>query len=654
LRLFLLTLSVLLMPALLQAQGDTLRRVRAPEVTVQEDRDRETAIKGAQVKTEPISKLRSFSGLNRISDLAIELSPSLTARKYGSLGGISLLSFRGLPPEYTVIYRDGVRLTNEQNSLTDLARVSAGSVERLELLPATSSILLGGDAIGAAIDLISPSHISDRITLGYSSLSYEGLTPGELEHSFELGVRANDEWGISLLGTRQYSAGDYPFWHPVSQREVKRENNDAQLHDILLRVMRTDESLPLTLTASHVRARRGAPGPVTVRDHGASAFEARQNDEDLLLAVHSRLHWGNWSFSPSLSYQSQYEEYKDLPKRLDEHYDNKLYAMQLRANTSLSAHSDLYTGASVNASTLESNEISTGEMPLAKRNKLSAYVASAYRAYEPLLVTAAIRAEHISDRHTVELLPQASLKYQLLDQLDIRASYGLSYHAPTLNQLHWKTLGNPNLRSEHAENGEVGLWYHETVWDVTSLALSANLFSIRSHDQILWLATESNLQKPINVQDSRSQGLELSATINTDLTEDIVFSIAAGYTLLDAKNVTPGSPYEGKRLPFSAQRQSVLNVLLTSQQWGTLGLSSRYRGLKFSDLGNTEETQLLQVAILDASYALPDLTIFRPLSLRIQLSGQNLTNERNYEVYNYPLPGRTIRISTTLTYQPSE
>ncbi|HET6510718.1 MAG TPA: TonB-dependent receptor, partial [Candidatus Kapabacteria bacterium] len=607
LRLFLIIVFVFL-PSLTNAQGgDSLRTYEGDPVTIEENRQHEAVIKGATIRTESVASIRSTNGANRIGDIAVKLSPSISNRKYGSLGGISLLSFRGLPPEYTVIYRDGIRLTNEQNSLTDLARVSASSVERIELLPSTSSILLGGDAIGAAINLISPVAMRDLVRIGSSSLSYEGLEPGELEHSIELGAKLNEEWGISLTGTRQHSSGDYPFWHEVSRKEVLRENNDAQLHDIMLRVQRVHEDVPLTFTASHVRARRGAPGPITVRDRGASAFVARQNDEDLMLGLQSSLKIGEWILLPSLSYQSQYEEYKDAPKLLDEHYDNKLYAAQIRSNGQLTEEVELYAGASLQASTLESNEISTAQMPLAKRNKLSAYLASAVQLYQPLLITGALRVEHISDRGTLELLPQLSAIYELTKRVDVMASYGLSYHAPTLNQLHWKTLGNPNLRSEHAENGELGVAYHESLMGMFDMRVEANLFSIRSHDQILWLATESNLQKPVNVQDSRSRGLEFAASLRASLSPDLSFALSGGYTLLDAENITPGSPYEGKRLPFSAQRQFVINGLVTSGDWGSLGASCSYRGLKYSDLGNTDDRRLFQVTIFDASYTAPDI-----------------------------------------------
>lgn len=653
-RLF-LTLVLILLPSLTLAQADdSLRTYEGKDVTIEEHREHESAIKGAAIRNETVASVQAKNGATRISELAQSLSPSLSDRKYGTLGGISLLSFRGLPPEYTVIYRDGIRLTNEQNSLTDLARVSASSVERIELLPTGSSILLGGDAIGAAINLVSPDVLSDRVSLGTSSLAYHGLTPAEVEHSLAVSTKLTEKWGILLSGTRQYSPGDYPFWHEVSQSEVRRENNDAQLHDLLLRIQRYDDATPVTFTASHVRARRGAPGPVTVRDRGASAFLARQNDEDLLLAIQSSIKLGRWSFLPALSYQSQYEEYKDAPKQLDEHYDNRLYAVQLRANANVTEDIGFYTGASLQRSTLESNEISTSSMPFAERNRLSVYAASAMQVHEALQFTTALRVEHLSDRGTLELLPQASLKYRFLHRFTIDASYGASYHAPTLNQLHWKTLGNSNLRSEHAENGEVSIAYQESLMGMFDMNVSLNAFHLRSHDQILWLAAESNLQRPVNVQDSRTQGIELMGDLQAELSQDLHIAMAGGFTLLDAVNITEGSPYYGKRLPYSAQRQLQMNGLIASRKWGTFGVISNYRGLKYSDLGNTDDRRLFQVTIIDASYTAPDVTLVDHVSLRLQFSMQNVTDRRHYEVHSYPLPERTIQLSTQLIYQPTQ
>src|SRR5207249_5237566 len=90
-----------------------------------------------------------------LADPAKLLTPSLAVREQGGLGQLALMRYRGLPSEYVIVYRDGVRITNEQNSLTDLGWLDPAGVSSMELIPAITSITLGGEAIGAAINIAS-------------------------------------------------------------------------------------------------------------------------------------------------------------------------------------------------------------------------------------------------------------------------------------------------------------------------------------------------------------------------------------------------------------------------------------------------------------------------------------------------------------------
>jgi vitamin B12 transporter len=640
-------------PSLLAQGRDTLRRVQGTEVTVEDARDREYIIKAAPIRSEQTKELQLLSGSSRMSEIVLQMSPSLSARKYGSLGGIALISYRGLPPEYTVVFRDGIRITNEQNSLTDFARITSSSVETIEMLSSTSAILLGGDAIGAAINLKSLAVTSDRISLGSSVNSYDEQSLGEVEYSLQVSSVLSDTWAVGFSGTRQYSQGDYPFMHPVSHREVIRENNDAQLHDLLLTVQHRSEVLPLTLRVNHLRAERGAPGPTVIPNRGANTLAARQYDEDLLVSVSSDLKSGSWLIEPSLAYQRQYETYRDLPLRINDEHDNMLMAASLRASTSILNAGKLYVGAAFEPSRIKSTAIDAGEAEWRTRSRLSGYSALAYTWTEKSTASVALRGEYHTDIQLFELLPQASVAYEILPELVASASFGLSYHAPTLNQLYWKTLGRTSLEAEHATNGEIGLQHHVAIGESIKVSPRVSAFQIRARNQILWLQTEGNLQRAVNVQRSIVTGAEISIDASWNIASAIVLGFQGGYTLLDAANKTDDPRFLDKRLPHSSRTQSVAGVTFGHERFGTLGLQSRYRGSKYADLGNTEDRRFAPATTMTATYAAPAIMLARSLQLDLQLTVDNFTNEQYSEIFNYPLPGRSIRLSTSLIYIPN-
>lgn len=649
---FQLVLLILLFPASILAQGsDTLRRYEGDEILIEEERTSELVIKGVPVERASVSDLQALSGATRINDLILNLSPSLSPRKYGGLGGISLLSYRGLPPEYTVVFRDGVRISNEQHGLVDFARITSATVDEIEMLPSTSSILLGGDIIGAAINLRSREITGNRFSLGSAAVSYGGEDIGEQEHSLVLASQLSDGWGMSLSGVRQYSQGDYPFVHPISGRDLHRENNDAQLHDLLLTVQHRSETVPLTFRANHVRAKRGAPGATTIPTRGASALLARQNDEDILLSLSSTLTSFGWQIHPTIAYQNQYEEYIDPQTHLDDRHENTMIVANVRAINRPSEQSEIYLGVSVESDLLTSTQVAQELIPAFGRMRTSAYSAASLTLWDDVLLTGAVRGEYYSDVDILEVLPQVNLRYSLLKGLAVHAAFGLSYHAPTLNQLHWQRLGNDSLQPERSADFELGLSFEYGPEKGVSIALRTNFFHIRTRNQILWLQSGSQLFRPLNVLNSRTMGGELTGEITLPLNEDTKLTVSTGYTVLDAENLTENSDFYGKRLPHTARTQSQFQLLATDRTFGSIGMTTRYRGTKYSDLGNLYESHVPPVTTFDASYTLSSIRLIESLSVDLQLSVQNLTNAQYFELYNYPLPGRSIRLSTSISYQ---
>ncbi len=661
LRLFLLVVFVLI-PSLVTAQGsDTLRKYEGKEVTVEETRaEREYAIPAVAIRSEKTEKLTLQSGSTRASDFIRLLSPSLALRSYGTLGGITLSSFRGLPPEYTIIFRDGIRLTNEQNSLTDLGRITSASLTRVDLLASNASILLGGDAVAASLNLASYLPQSTTASIGTRLATHDDLrSMGEQEGHATLSYKG-DTWGLGGSYNTQSSRGDFPFADRFTGREVRRENNDATLNDLVVTGTYQGDPLELSSTFSYVTAERGAPGSAVVEGRGASQFRARQADEDSYLSLRAKTKIGGLNIAPAIAFQSQSEQYVDPEKpnestggTLCDSYLNRLYFAEAKMDGKITNGLHAYYGVQLQQNHLFSNQNIAGDDTTISRTRFGSYAALSIRPLEGLTLNVAGRGEFISDLSIWKGLPQLHVQYEL-DHLDLvlNANYGKSFHAPTFNQLYWRRYGNPDLRHEQGDNVEIGALWRPTLLKDWSTTFRLTGFRAQIKDQILWLPKANREYSPINIQNARAQGIEARGVVQAAISDDLLFDLDAAYTLLDAENQTEGED-NGNRLPYSAVIQSVTRAQVSSASYGMLALVHDYRGTRFPTISNETFSSLKPHSTFTLSYVVPGISLMNDTQLMINIACINLTDVRYTEIANFPMAGRTVRLGAEIIFTPT-
>lgn len=651
--------SIISLSPLTAQERDSLRTTRAEDITVTDEREKtEYVIPSLPVLSESAPRLVRQSGSTRASDFIRLLSPSLALRTYGTLGGITLSGYRGLPPEYTVVFRDGIRLTNEQNSLTDLGRLTAVSLERVELLPPTSAILLGGDAIAASVNLITLKPQRSSLSVGSSIATHDqGESFAERQYTASATYQVNDAFGMSAAVDHQFSKGDFVYRDRFNGSEVRRANNDASLTEAAVTGSWHSESTTVDLVTNYVRAFRGAPGATVIENVGASSLTARQNDEDVfaLARMHTSLS-DDWTIEPAIAAQSQYEEYKNPDLDIEGRYRNQIYFAETKVHGPLVGGLDLYTGLQLQQNRLLSNQNSasvardSGSLgdTAASRLRAGYYAALDLKLLNELKLVASARTEYISDLNSLELLPQAFLKYDLPQGLAVSVGYGKSYHAPTFNQLYWKTLGNTDLRSERGSNLEASLEWLFTPEHTFSSITRITGFQAEVRDQILWLPQQNGQYRPVNVQNARTRGVELRFVSGFKISDEWRTDLDLAYTYIDASNRTAG--LEDKRLPYTAETQSLVRWETSWQSAGSLTLVAHYRGKRFSDVSNTKLSALPPVSTIDLSIQSNSLPLSNAIGAQFRLAVTNLADTYYFEVPNYPLPGRVIRLGLDLLF----
>ncbi|HEY3876036.1 MAG TPA: TonB-dependent receptor plug domain-containing protein, partial [Candidatus Kapabacteria bacterium] len=261
--------------------SDTIKQLpsKSVEITAVRPSDLPTVdARGVAIK--PTSELIRETGSYLASNALEAMSSSLDIREYGILGDIALPSFRGLPPEYTIIYRDGIRVTNEQLGETDLGQLTLHGVSNVDLIPASSAILLGGDAIGSAINLVSEVEDSNTLMLGTEQTMYEGASGFPTNGYYgKFSVKPATNLSIIGGGSVDESTGAFPFYQDSAHPNVLRQNNDAILRSAnLTGLWTTSDNTTIRCIGNYFYVDRGVPGAISTEGYGASDFTARQTD----------------------------------------------------------------------------------------------------------------------------------------------------------------------------------------------------------------------------------------------------------------------------------------------------------------------------------------------------------------------------------------
>lgn len=110
---------------------------------------------------------------------ALRAEPSIILQPGGSFGPARLAPvLRGAGPNATLLLVDGRRLAGEVGNPFESGRISAGAIERIEIVEGPLGTLYGADAIGGVINVITRRPEEERATSGSALSGTAGVSVG--------------------------------------------------------------------------------------------------------------------------------------------------------------------------------------------------------------------------------------------------------------------------------------------------------------------------------------------------------------------------------------------------------------------------------------------------------------------------------------------
>ena len=206
-------------------------------------------------------------GAHSIADV-LRFVPGLNVEATGREGGLASLFSRGGESDYNQVLIDGVRV-NVSGGQFDFSRVSAGEIERVEVVRGAQSALYGSDAIGAVIQIFTKRGTPDGAP--QLSGSIEGGTFGTTRGDLRILGGAQNRVDYQLGATYRGSDGAF------SDRLVEIDRFDQTSVDGGIGVVLGDRAA-LRTGFRYSNARGQAIGPIV---YGPGDLGTRADSEEL-------------------------------------------------------------------------------------------------------------------------------------------------------------------------------------------------------------------------------------------------------------------------------------------------------------------------------------------------------------------------------------
>ncbi|MET0386181.1 MAG: TonB-dependent receptor [Polyangiales bacterium] len=508
----------------------------------------EMVVTGSRIE-EPLDRAVNYTELIKRSDIvqsgardAAELLEERAGLQVVRSFRGSELQLRGLDPLYALILIDGDRLPGQIGGATDLTRFGVENIERVEIVRGPGSALYGADAIGGIVNLITRESQRDfegsvfgsygtRNTLDLSGVvAGRPLAPLRLQLTGDLhrtdAYRRDGEVASALSARNQWSTGARIAYEPDARNR-------------------------LVLRGTYMQQDMSGVGSGA----GGAVFDRTQLQEQLRATLEHRL-----KATPKVSLQSRatYSQFRDQylndqrnGTMLDQVEDNREHLGQMTsiASFELADRHRTTVGAEQLFQRLDSERLSR----LAQRYRVGVFAQHSWLAHESdtseLEIVPGIRLDSDSQFGT-QVSPKLALRYRPTTYLELRASYGRGFRAPTFQELLMRfenpsagyiVFGNPNLGAETSHGVDAGA----RLWNET-FELNVTLFR---NDLRNMIATVSRVSSAggteftyDNLQYAWTMGVESMATMR--VRDALKLSLA--YTLLDTWNGEDQRTLEGR------------------------------------------------------------------------------------------------------------
>ena len=566
---------------------------------------------------------------------------------YDGIAGTHTASIRGSNADQVVVLLDGLRLNTAQGGGVDLNLVPVSVIEKVEVVRGGHSALMGSDAIGGAIQLLS------KETIGLKGFSY-GVNTSVGSFGTKT-LNLNGSHKISLLSyfinfNRTQTDGNFTYKTPGTGDKQTRENNDYKANNLFVKTnLDLSPNNKINILFHNLTVKKGNAGSVNIGLPMLTPHARAESTRRLFSIKSENQISGRFRLEGQAFYQNYDYHYTDPDgwAPVDDKHENSAMGLNLQGNYNVNSHIDFIGGAELRQDRLKSTKFEVDD-----RNIQSLYLQT--EMHTPISVfglktrwTAipAVRWDSYSDVES-QVSPKLGWLVTGGDAMSVslRGNIGKSYRVPTFDDLYWPDegwgRGNTDLKPETSTNFDVGLVLGQNSSYFSQVEV--NYFNNAIEDLISWGADNLGIWMPLNIGKANISGIETGVKFR--LPNEIAY-LEVFHTWMKATDETPNSPTKGKRLIYRPNSKLDVQIGSTVKQF-SINLNYRLVSKRYILSDNSNSLSDYNLLNGNVSYSLPIAGFVFDAKLQVL----NMLDKSIYVYDGYPLPGREIRLNLGVNY----
>ena len=501
--------------------------------------------------------------------------PSINITNSGGTGKQTGVFLRGTASNQVLVLIDGIKIGSATSGAAAFQDIPLDQVERIEVVRGPRSSLYGSEAIGGVVQI-------------FTRKGSKGFQP---QITFGTGSHDTTKLNVNLAG------GNAQTWFNLNAGKDKTKGFDTQNAEVTITGFEPDkDGYDRDSLALRVGHRFSDKTQVEV-----SALHAKgTNDFDGSIYSGNSTQFEQQALSGKIQHQvndkvsvsAQVGQSRD---KADNYYNGKPLDYYRTYNTrrqTATAQADIVLGQdSVSLGVDQQNDHIDSDSAYDKTSRDNTGVFANYQAQvgqNRLDVSARHDDNEQFGKHNTGAV---AVGRDIGNSLNVKASYGTAFKAPTFNDLYYPFSGNPNLTPEKSHNIEIG-----AQGKTPNMRWEADAFQNTVDDLIAWAPDTSGNWLPSNINKTRIQGLELSAG-----TQVAGFEVNANATLQKPENRSGTNA--GNTVIYRPEHIANVDV---DRQFGKvrLGASVHGEGKRYTNAANTSKLAGYATLDLRADYKL--------------------------------------------------
>lgn len=500
----------------------------------------ESAIKHAVYKVRVIDAKRiQLQGAVNLRDvLTNELNVRITQDPV--LG--SSVSLQGVGGQNIKVLVDGVPVVGRENGSIDLNQVNMNNVERIELVEGPMSVSFGTDALGGVINIITKKTKQKELK-AHAGTYYESIG----NYNADAGISAgNKKYSIQLNAGRNFFEGFSPVNNELRTKQWKPR--EQYLADVTIGRVFEKGSLRWQNNFFNEKVTDRDSGTITPyyaygidqylytrRITSGLFFDHKLYKDHLLNVVVSYNYYRRVRNTYRKDLVSLNEEITTDPSQQDTNYFHVWMSRGTVSRSAKGKNLNYQTGYEINHETAEGGKITGSNESI---SDYSLFGSAELRIHNRVTIRPGVRATY-NTRFAAPLIPSFNIKWDLSENLKLRASYGKGFRAPSLKELYLEFVdpnhnvrGNKDLKPETGDNVQVFFTYeHQPREKVITLEPSVFYNHIRNMIDLALVSSQTLEAKYVNVNEFTSAGASFNTSFKTPN-----YSFSAGYSYTGRRN----------------------------------------------------------------------------------------------------------------------